>query len=54
VDPQGEEIRAPGAKDGESEMVPDVPVEFQPESGAIGPREAAPDRDDGADPGDDL
>jgi hypothetical protein len=49
-----EEIRAPGAEDPETEMVPDVPVEFQPESGAIGPHEAAADEDDGTEPGDDL
>lgn len=35
-------------------MVPDVPAEFQPECGAIGPHEAAPDEDDGTEPGDDL
>jgi hypothetical protein len=49
-----EEVRAPGAENPQTEMVPDVPVEYQPESGAIGPHEAAPAGDDGADPGDDL
>jgi hypothetical protein len=33
--------------------VPNVPVEFQPESGAV-THEPAPDEDDGTDPGDDL
>ncbi len=47
------EIRVPGAAEGGGES-PEVPVEFQPESGAIGPHEAAPDGDDGTEPGDDL
>jgi hypothetical protein len=47
------EIRVPGASEGGAES-PDVPVEFQPESGAIGPHEAAAADDDGTEPGDDL
>ncbi|HLK88776.1 MAG TPA: hypothetical protein VKZ18_02720 [Polyangia bacterium] len=48
-----DEIRVPGAAEGAEES-PNVPVEFQPESGAIGPHEAAPEADDGTEPGDDL
>ena len=45
------EIRVPGAAEGEES--PNVPVEFQPESGAVA-HDAAPDEDDGTEPGDDL
>ncbi|HVV48886.1 MAG TPA: hypothetical protein VHO06_04450 [Polyangia bacterium] len=56
MDPFSGEKQAPGvaAPGAEGQAETDVPVEFQPESGAPGPRDAAPAGDDGSEPGDDL
>ena len=54
--PFSDQVRVPGADDPAAEPDEEAgpPVEFQPESGALAPREAAADGDDGTEPGDDL
>ncbi|HEX3903681.1 MAG TPA: hypothetical protein VH853_12585 [Polyangia bacterium] len=56
MSPFSEQVRAPTAGEPAAEPAEEAGprVEFQPESGALAPREAAPDADDGTDPGDDL
>jgi hypothetical protein len=56
MSPFSNQVRAPGTEAPQAEPDEEAGprVEFQPESGALAPREAAADGDDGTEPGDDL